>query len=262
MDAVGRAVRREHPGTAGPGAVDPAVHVHLHAVGHAVRLVGRHVGEDPPPHHGAAGVELERVDVLGPARVGDVERALVRREGQPVGILAIGHHRGRAVRRDAIDPGIGKLALREGHAQAGIGEVDAPVGAADDVVRAVEALALPAVHQDLAAAIARPARHPTVAALADDQPPLQVKRRAVALAGVVAYQLGRLAGRQPVQRALADVDESVEALRVPQRPLGEAEAGGEALGRGRVEDRGQGISHGVSSCLGRRAYATRREVGS
>src|SRR5438445_8291900 len=57
-DAEPGAVGREDPGTPGAGAVDATVHVDLHAVGDAVGLVGRHVSEDPPPHHVAARVQL------------------------------------------------------------------------------------------------------------------------------------------------------------------------------------------------------------
>src|SRR5215510_10659511 len=40
--------------------------------GHAVRLVRGHVGKDPPPDHAPRRVQLEDVDVLGPASVGHV----------------------------------------------------------------------------------------------------------------------------------------------------------------------------------------------
>src|SRR4029077_883459 len=50
-DAEPRAVGREHPGPARAGTVDPALDVDLHAVGDAVGLLRRHVGEDPSPHH-------------------------------------------------------------------------------------------------------------------------------------------------------------------------------------------------------------------
>ena len=85
-----RAVGREHPGAARAGAKDPAVDIDLHAVGHAVGLLGRHVGKDAPPDHVAGGVELDRVDVLGMARIGDVEDALVGREGEPVRVFELG----------------------------------------------------------------------------------------------------------------------------------------------------------------------------
>src|SRR5262249_49539084 len=59
-DADSRSVRREHPGPARAGAKDPAFDIDLHAVGHPVGFLGRHVGKDAPPHHVARGIELDR----------------------------------------------------------------------------------------------------------------------------------------------------------------------------------------------------------
>src|SRR5215475_8356742 len=64
-DAKPLALGRKHPGAAGPRAEDASFRVHLHAIGYAVRVVGGHVGEDPPPGHPACRVELEHMDVLG-----------------------------------------------------------------------------------------------------------------------------------------------------------------------------------------------------
>src|SRR5712691_9882860 len=68
------AARREDPGAAGAGAIDPALDIDLHPVGHALLLVRRHVGEDPPPHHVAGAIEVDRVDVHRLPGIGDVER--------------------------------------------------------------------------------------------------------------------------------------------------------------------------------------------
>src|SRR6185295_4443900 len=47
-----------------------------------------------------------------------------------------------------------------------------------------------------------------------------------------------------VQHARAHVHEVVEAVGMPERPLGEDEAGRQALGLGRLENRGHRIGHG------------------
>src|SRR6185503_6528207 len=241
-----RAIRREHPGAAGPRAIDAPLHVHLHAVGYAGGLVGGHVGEDAPPDHLAAGVELDGVDVRRPACVGDVERALVRREGQPILILAGHGQRDGPVGREAIDAGV-QLALGDRHAVAGIGEPETAVRLADDVVGTVEALALEAVHEHLELAARVRSAQATVAALAHDEPALEVERGAIAFAGVLAHALGRLAGHEAVELAVVatDVHERVVAVGVPQRALGEHEAGGQALGRGALEETRQAVVHGV-----------------
>src|SRR5712691_3880526 len=62
-DAEPGPIGGEDPRAARARAVDPAFHVHLHAVGHAIRLVGGHVGEDAPAHHLAGGIQLEHMDV-------------------------------------------------------------------------------------------------------------------------------------------------------------------------------------------------------
>ena len=141
-DAEPRPVGREHPGAARTGAVDLALDVDLHAVGHAVGLLGRHVGKDAPPDHVAGGIELDRVDVLGVAGIGDVEHALVGREGEPVRIFELGDEAARPVGHDRVDPGMRQFLVGERHAQTGIGEPDAAVRFADDIVRPVDPLAL------------------------------------------------------------------------------------------------------------------------
>src|SRR5262249_302206 len=97
-------------------------------------------------------------------------------------------------------------------------------------------------HQDLALD-AVPARDASVAALADDEAALKIERRAVALAGVRAHELGRLAGRDLVQIAPADVDEIVKAVGLPERALAEGAGRGEPLGIFRFEDRVEGVAH-------------------
>src|SRR5579884_4127119 len=230
------AVRGEDPGAARSGAEDAAGRVDLHAVGNAVALVRRHVGENPPPHDSAGPVQLDRMDVLGEARIGDVEDALVRREGEPVRVFAFDDEALAAVRHHAIDRRRRQLALGDGHAQSGVGEPDAAVRFADDVVRPVEPFALPAVHQDFAVGVGRPAGDAAVAALADDEPTVEIEGRAVALAGIAAHGPGLLARGQPMQRAAADIDEIIKAVGVPQRPLGEFEAGRQALRFGSVQN--------------------------
>src|SRR5439155_71772 len=77
-DAEPRAIGREDPRAARARAEDAALGVHLYPVGHAVGLVGRHVGEDAAPDELAVRIDFEGMDVLRPPRVGYVEHALVR----------------------------------------------------------------------------------------------------------------------------------------------------------------------------------------
>jgi hypothetical protein len=119
----------------------------------------------------------------------DIEHPLVGREGQPVRVFEIGHLADRTVRLDADDRRRLLLALGERYPEPGVGEIDAAVGFADEVVRPVEPLALEPVDQHLGGgefAVRRPAGQTPVAALADDQPALRIEGRAVALAGILA----------------------------------------------------------------------------
>src|SRR5215472_8595720 len=242
-DAEPLALAGEHPGAAGPGAEDASFGVHLHAVGHAVRLVGGHVGEDAPPDHPACRVQLEHVDVLGPARVGDVEEPLVRGEGEAVRVLEVGDQAGRSVGHHAIDARVGHLALGERHTEPGVGEVDAPVGLAHHVVGAVEQLALVAVHEHVDAPVGSGAGHAPVVALAEDEAPLEIERRSVASARLVAHDLGRLPRHYSVEHARSHVDEVVEAVRMPERTLGEDEPRGQPLRLAGLQDRCQLVAH-------------------
>src|SRR5215813_5906882 len=197
-DAEPLALRREHPRATGTSAEDAALGVHLHAVGHAVRLVGGHVGEDAPPDHAPRRVQLEDVDVLGPAGVGHIEEPLVGGEGEAVRILEVRHQAGRSVAHHAVHAGVGQFALGEGHTQAGIGEIDASVGLADHVIGAVEPLALVAIHEHVDAPVGGHARHPPLVALAEDEAPLEVEGGAVAATRLIPHHLGGAPRHDPV----------------------------------------------------------------
>src|SRR5215813_12581297 len=118
-----------------------------------------------------------------------VQDGLIGREGEPVGILArIGGQVYLALRIDAKHPGEAHFALRGWHTQLRVGEKDTSVGAADNIVRFVEALALP---------VLRYRRHRTrgvhacntamVGPFAHKKASLPVECAAVAFAGLLAY---------------------------------------------------------------------------
>src|ERR1043166_1424907 len=126
--------------------------------------------------------------------------------------------------------------------------MDAAVGFAVDIVRSVEALPFEAVNQDLGRgelAVGRPARQPTIAALAEDEPALRVEGRAVALAGVFAEQFGRAARPDAVEFARPHIDEIIEAVGMPERAFGKDKTGPEALGLWLIDNLRQPV-HRVS----------------
>ena len=59
--------------------------------------------KDPPSGHVAGIVKIERVNVLRPARVRDVERPFIGREGKAVRVLEVRELGDGAVRGDPID---------------------------------------------------------------------------------------------------------------------------------------------------------------
>src|SRR6516165_7002983 len=148
-DAYAPAVRRHDPNTAWSSAINPADAIDLEAVGDARLVALVEIGEDAAPDPVAGRVESDRVDVLGGARVGDVHRALVRRQCQPIRVLAIRQHAQTAVWRQSINASaVPKvvlprraryLALVVGTTLVRIGEIQAPVRMTDHVVRPVEA---------------------------------------------------------------------------------------------------------------------------
>jgi hypothetical protein len=78
-------------------------------------------------------------------------------------------------------------------------------------------------------AVRRPARHPAVAALALDKPPLRIEGCAVAFAGILAQQLGFLTWLDAIEFRLPYIDEIIEPVRMIERPFGEGETGIEPL---------------------------------
>ncbi len=117
-DADAGPVRGKHPDAAGACAEDPSGCIDLHAVRNAVRSIGGHIGEHPPTHHFEAGIQFNRVDILGPARVRDVQGAFVRRQHQAIRILEKSYRRHAAVWCDAVDGGVFHLAFRQRHTAA------------------------------------------------------------------------------------------------------------------------------------------------
>ena len=79
------------------------------------------------------------------------------------------------------------------------------------------------------------------------QADLQIEGRSVALAGVFAHDLGRLARRDAMKFVRATVDKVVEAVGMPQRSLGEAEAGRQTLRLlRRLDQLRQSVGHAIS----------------
>src|SRR5207248_10859859 len=78
-------------------------------------------------------------------------------------------------------------------------------------------------------AVRRPARHPAVAALALDKPPLRIEGCAVAFAGILAQQLGFLTWLDAIEFRLPYINEIIEPVRMIERAFGEGETGIEPL---------------------------------
>ena len=188
----------------------------------------------------AVGADLETADVARPvhlmrdAGVGDIEQALVRREGEAVRPHHVGDD-GRDLARariDAIDVAAADLrrlpvALVIGvDAIGGIGEPDRAVRLHDDVVGGVEPLALIAVGEHHDAAV--PMGHGDAARqmLAGDQPALVVDGVAVGIVRALAEHRDLMAGLgEPHHAVVGDVGpDEVAPGGEPGRPLAPARA--------------------------------------
>src|SRR5207248_1610186 len=152
----------DDPDAAGTGAVEVAFAVELHAVRRAIARALQ-LAEYPPVRQRAVGLNSEGADVAS-KRVVDVKGPLVRREGQAIRVLEVlGHRRQLAVRRKPEHALERDLALDSVRVRTGwVGEVDAAVGMADDVVCPVQGQTVPAFGEDGDAAVrlgARDAAH-------------------------------------------------------------------------------------------------------
>ena len=222
------------PDSAGTGAVDVALDVHLDAVGGAVVVVEQ-LGENAIVADGAVGEHVEHPDMeLG--GVVDVEEGLVGGKAQAVGVGEVIHQKGQApvgevelVNGLIVHVFLDVLALHGDVADAigGVGEVDGAVGLHDDVVGGVELLAVDVGGEDGGGAVVFPAPHGAAAPAGDDEAAVVVVGHAVGLAGGLHDDAGALAGYPLPDLVVDDVGPDEKVLfPVPHRALGEDVAGG------------------------------------
>ena len=218
--------RVHDPDPAGAAAIDIALDVDLHAVGHA-RLVAAQIGKDAVGllRERAVGHQVEGADVAA-ARIVDVEHLLVRREGEAVGHDKVAdQQRHRAeIGRDAIHAGEGQVPLLgRGGAGPRVGEVDAAVGLDHDVIGPVELPPLKAVGDHRDAAVEFLPRDPPGVVLAGDQPALKVAGQPVGPVGRFLEQRHALAGLVFHPLVVVDVaEQQIAAFLPPERSFGRA----------------------------------------
>ena len=197
--------------------------------------------EEPHRPAGAVGAHVVCADLAEP-RVVHVQRLLVRREGEPVGIDRVADRRaqvagGRAFRPDpehalevevllevvGLHPRVVQRARR-------IREPDRAVRLDYDVVRAVDPLAAEFRGERLDAAVRLDAPHRARCPAGDEEPALAVERQAVRVRRGPLEHFGAAAARAPPDRVADDVDPPEAAVApVPHRPFAEAHAVVQAL---------------------------------
>ncbi len=176
---------------------------------------------------------------MAPAGVGHEEKAPVAREGEAIGLHAVGHHRRHLARHwiDAVDVGGADLALRgialviAVDAVGRIGEPEGAVLRLRHVVGRVQAPALPVARQHGARAVMLDAADDAGLVLAGDQSALAVGRVAVVVAAALPEDgdgpVGLVVAHQPV---VGDVGpDKILAGGEIGRPLAPARAGPELL---------------------------------
>src|SRR5262245_25921307 len=216
-------------------AIQVARRVDLHAVGRTGALATG-LGPDAAPGESAARGEVEHADVLALGVV-DEQPPPVERKAQPVRLPEVLREQRRraCVRADAVQPA--KIELRIPldavvlHAPvARIGEVDRAVRGAHDVVRAVQLPALVVRGDRRDAPVALGARDLARGVLAREEPAFSVPREAVRHVAGLAERADAVLRRPAAQVVPGHVaPEQVAFAAVPQRPLGELAAGGDAL---------------------------------
>ena len=242
------ALRTDDHDAAGAGRPQVPRRVDREAVGHAavgaVRQVEQHAAlVDPEVVVDGIGHPLPGRAV----RVGDVEGALVGREPDAVGPgLAVGQQVDRAVGVETVDAVPVELGrLGRGEAVRRVGEEGGAARVVDDVVGAVEALALVAVGQRDPGAVGLDPRQAAVAVLAQHDAALEIEGQPVRAALPAGLELGQehrveeharaVRLRPPVDGVGGDVaEQQVAVARIPDphRPLDELEPVGDPLDRG------------------------------
>ena len=168
------------------------------------------------------------------ARVVDVQRLFVGREGQAVGQLEVVHEQvHRTVGIDAVDAVVRLLLALGQVAQAvwRIGKEHLAVGSHHDVVGRVEPLALERVGQRLHVAVRIDARHAASRVLAGDQVAFEVERQAVGVPGGIAERgdLGTFRqGSVAHGSAVRDIREQ-QVVAAPHRAFSKGKPAGDTL---------------------------------
>src|SRR4051794_23975509 len=231
------AVAGEHVQAARARDPEIACLVELLAVGDA-RLEAEplHLVDHVTAGQRSVGRDREAADVTTVGVV-DPERLLVLGEAQAVRLLEVVDEQLQlAVGGDAVDALEVELLLtldsEAGPAPVGrIGEDDRAVRGDDDIVGAVELLALPVRGDHGARAVGLDADQAARGVLADQQAALEIPAQPVALVGRVRDNLHAARGRPApagVARHVGEQERASVAVR-PQRPLGERESGPDAL---------------------------------
>ena len=184
--------------------------------------------------HAAVGERVVRPDIehadVRAIGVVDVEQRLVRREAQPVRLLEVVDEQLdlAAARREPVDALEVEVLLalepEARHAPVGrVGEDDRPVARDDDVVRAVQLLALPVRGERLARSVRLLADDRARDVLADDEVAVVVERHAVALVARVSQHRDSLVGMPAAALVAGHVAEVERPVGHPDRALGEGE---------------------------------------
>src|SRR5215467_2966498 len=208
-------------------AINVARRVDLHAIGRALALA-RRLGPDATAREAAVGLHVEDADVLAGGVV-DEESPAVAREAEAIGAVEVVHHQRRVLRiaARAVDALKGELLLAlhpiEVHAAVRrIAEVDPAVGRADDVVRAVELLAVVVGGHRRNASVGLGAGDLARGVLAGEEPALPVPGEAVGLVAWLAKGGDAVRGRpSPEMIPWHVAPQEILARGMPEGSLGE-----------------------------------------
>src|SRR5215470_4242250 len=222
-----RRLRIEDVHASRPAAVDVARRIDLHAVGRALAL-SRGLRPHPAAREAAVGFHVENADVLAGGVV-DEEATAIPREAEAIGPVEIVHHDRWALRIaaravDALEAEF-LLALHSVEVHAAVrrvAEVDAAVGCADDVVGAVELLAVVVGGHGRDAPVRLGARDLARGVLAGEEAPLPVPGEAVGLVARLAERGDAVGGRPPTEMVPRHVaPQEILPRGVPEGPFGE-----------------------------------------
>jgi hypothetical protein len=132
-----------------------------------------------------------------------------------------------------------ELPLLRGQASAGVGEIDAPIRAGNEIIGPIDTLPSQALSQRSIYAIGFAARDLPVIPFTDEETPLTIEGHPIRAAALLSDDLWPTSRRQSIDQVRTHINEQPIAIRMPHRSFSKDKPGGETLRLRRLYDIGE-----------------------